>query len=570
MQGNEYELIGELLKKNGFATSENIDKALQQQKKVRKKIGELLIEMNALTEVNFLSTLSAQIGVTVVDKEALFSPNSDMVRLIPEPFAREYGVLPLAKKDNGLEVAMKDPENITIVDNLRKLVQCEVIPLLASHSALEQAIKRAYDALTKSGEVDTVLSGLDYELQSDDLTSGLDMEAFKKDIDDAPIVKLVNIILHEALKERATDIHIEPGQKDIRIRYRVDGALQEIMNAPLKSHNGVVSRIKILAKLNIAESRLPQDGRFTIKLPDREVDVRVSILPTVLGEKIVMRLLDKMTFNYKLASLGFEEHDRMLFEKAINTPYGIVIIAGPTGSGKSTTLYSALQEILSTEDNIITVEDPVEYQIDGISQVAVNEKVGLTFGTTLRSVLRQDPDKILIGEIRDHETADIAMKFALTGHLVFTTLHANDTVSTITRLIDIGVQPFLVGSSVVMVMAQRLVRKICPDCKAPYTPTDKELLLLNLRGEDLKRPLFAGKGCGKCRKTGYYGRIGIFEVMAVSKEIRRVIFENGDQEKIRAVALAEHMKTLRVSALEKLFAGVTTVKEVLNNTVEEF
>ncbi|MBL8026983.1 MAG: Flp pilus assembly complex ATPase component TadA, partial [Fibrobacteres bacterium] len=547
-----------------------IDKALQQQKKVRKKIGELLVEMNALKEVDLLSTLSHQIGVALADKESLFSPNADMVRLIPEPFAREYGVLPLSKKDNGLEVAMKDPENITIVDNLRKLVQCEVLPLLASHIDLEQAIKRAYDAQTKSGEVDTVLSGLDFEMPSEDLTNGLDMEEFKKDIEDAPIVKLVNIILHEALKERATDIHIEPGQKEIKVRYRVDGALQEIMNAPLKSHSGVVSRIKILSKLNIAESRLPQDGRFTIKLPDREVDVRVSILPTVLGEKIVMRLLDKMTFNYKLANLGFEDHDRVLFEKAINTPYGIVIIAGPTGSGKSTTLYSALQEILSTEDNIITVEDPVEYQINGISQVAVNEKVGLTFGTTLRSVLRQDPDKILIGEIRDHETADIAMKFALTGHLVFTTLHANDTVSTITRLIDIGVQPFLVGSSVVMVMAQRLVRKICPDCKAPYTPTDKELLLLNLRGEDLKKPLYAGKGCGKCRKTGYFGRIGIFEVMAVSKEIRQVIFDNGDQEKIRAVALAQHMKTLRVSALEKLFAGVTTVKEVLNNTVEEF
>jgi len=569
MQGNEYELLGELLRKSGFITVPQIEKALAQQQKVKKKLGEILMDMNALSEDNLLSTIAAQIGVPMVDKEALFNPDLSLCRLIPEPFAREYGVLPLSRKNNILSVAMSDPENITILDNLKKLVKAEVRPLLAGKSAVMQAVKRAYDAIAKTGEVDTVLSGLDFELKDEDLTSGLDMEAVKKEIDDAPIVKLVNIILHEALKERATDIHIEPGNKDIRVRYRVDGALQEVMNAPLKSHNGVVSRIKIMSKLNIAESRLSQDGRFTIRLPDREVDVRVSILPTVMGEKIVLRLLDKVTFDFKLSKLGFGEQDHVLFERAINMPYGIVLISGPTGSGKSTTLYSAIQEILSTEDNIVTVEDPVEYQVQGISQVAVNEKIGLTFGNTLRSILRQDPDKILIGEIRDAETADIAMKFALTGHLVFSTLHANDTVSTITRLIDIGVAPFLAGSSLVLVMAQRLVRKICPDCKAPYTPTDKEMLLLNLSPEERKKPFFAGKGCGKCRKTGYYGRTGIFEVMPVTKEIRKVIFDNGNQEQIRTVALSQNMKTLRVSAMEKLFEGVTTVKEVLKTTVGE-
>jgi len=484
-------------------------------------------------------------------------------------------VLPLCRRGSAIDVAMIDPENITILDSLKKLVKAEVRPLLAGKEAVQQAIKRAYEAIAKSGEVDTVLSGLDFELKAEDLSeadlaAGLDMEAVRKEIDDAPIVRLVNIILNEALKERATDIHIEPLEKEMRIRYRVDGALEEAMNAPIKSHHGVVSRIKIMSKLNIAESRLSQDGRFTIRLPDREVDVRVSILPTVLGEKIVLRLLDKVTFNFSLSSLGFEEKDHALFERAINTPYGIILISGPTGSGKSTTLYAAIQEILSPEDNVVTVEDPVEYQVPGIAQVAVNEKIGLTFGNTLRSVLRQDPDKILIGEIRDHETADIAMKFALTGHLVFSTLHANDTASTITRLVDIGVAPFLVGSSLVLVMAQRLVRKICPECRAPYKPTDKELMLLNLKEEDRKRAVFAGKGCGKCRKTGYFGRTGIFEVMPITKEIRQIIFENGNQERIRAVALKEHMKTLRASALEKLFAGVTTVKEVLKTTVEDF
>lgn len=575
MQNNEYELLGELLKKAGFVTIAQVEKAMAQQQKVKKKLGEILMDMNAVTEEDLLSTLGGQMGVPLADKEALFSPDLGLVRLIPEPFAREYGVLPLSKKDNILFVAMSDPENITILDNLKRLVKSEVGPLLAGQMAVQQAIKRAYEAIAKSGEVDTVLSGLDFELKAEDLSeadlaAGLDMAAIKKEIEDAPIVRLVNIILNEALKERATDIHIEPLDKEMRIRYRVDGALQEAMNAPLKSHHGVVSRIKIMSKLNIAESRLSQDGRFTIRLPDREVDVRVSILPTVLGEKIVLRLLDKVSFNFNLSNLGFEEKDHALFERAINTPYGIVIISGPTGSGKSTTLYAAIQEILSPEDNIVTVEDPVEYQVSGIAQVAVNEKIGLTFGNTLRSVLRQDPDKILIGEIRDHETADIALKFALTGHLVFTTLHANDTVSTITRLVDIGVAPFLVGSSLVLVMAQRLVRRICPECKAPYAPTEKELLLLNLKAEDRKKPLFAGKGCGKCRKTGYFGRTGIFEVMPLTREIRKIIFDNGNQEQIRAVALAQNMKTLRVSALEKLFAGVTTVKEVLKTTVEDF
>jgi type IV pilus assembly protein PilB len=569
MQHNEFDLLGEILVKNEVITRKQIDKALAQQKKVRKKIGEILMDMDAITEDKLVRTLSEQIGIPIVDREALHNIDLDMVKLIPEPFAREYCVVPLRKKENTLEVAMNDPENITILDNLKKLVRCEIKPYLAGRAAVDAAIKRAYDAVAKSGEVDNVLSGLDFEIKQEDLGEGLDMEAVKKEVDDAPIVRLVNIVLNEALKERATDIHLEPQEKEIVIRYRVDGALQEAMNAPLKSHHGVVSRIKIMARLNIAESRLAQDGRFTIRLPDRDVDVRVSILPTVFGEKIVLRLLDKVTFDFRLTYLGFEKEDLALFDRAINQPYGIILISGPTGSGKSTTLYSALREIQSPEDNIVTVEDPVEYRMQGISQVAVNEKIGLTFANTLRSILRQDPDKILIGEIRDHETADIAMKFALTGHLVFSTLHANDTASTITRLIDIGVPSFLVGSSLILVMSQRLVRKICPECKEEYKPTEKERRLLNLREEDLKRTFYHGKGCGKCRKTGYFGRTGIFEIMPVTADVRRVIFDNGDQEQIRRAAVAQNMKTLRHNVIEKLFSGATTVREVLKSTVED-
>jgi type II secretory ATPase GspE/PulE/Tfp pilus assembly ATPase PilB-like protein len=464
---------------------------------------------------------------------------------------------------------MTDPEDVSTLDQVAKLVGAEVKPLLCGRQSVSDAIDKAYDALRTSGEVDTVMSDLEYEI--DDAISAEDVDLSDEAIaaSDAPIVKLVSIMLMNAIRDRATDIHIEPRAQGVVVRNRIDGALVKAMTAPIKSHSGIVARIKVMSKLNIAESRLPQDGRFTIKLPDRSVDVRVSILPGVLGEKIVMRLLDKGFFELDLPRLGFSEQDLHIFRKSISLPYGIIIISGPTGSGKSTTLYSALSEIKSEEDNIVTVEDPVEYQMDGITQVATNEKINLTFASALRSILRQDPDKVLIGEIRDRETADIAMKFALTGHLVFTTLHANDTASTITRLIDIGVAPFLAGSSVALVMAQRLVRAICQECKAPYTPTPLECELLGLSEEERKRPFYAGKGCAHCKQTGYYGRTGIFELMPVTGDIQKLIFENANQQQIKAAALAQNMRSLRHSALEKLFAGVTSVHEVLKRTVEE-
>ncbi len=562
------EPIGQILIKKRKVTQAQVEEALQKQKTVRRKLGELLVLAQALAEEDVLESLSQQIDIPLADRRLLQTPSLDLVRLVPEPFARENGLLPLRKHEGRVEAAMADPEDLATIDNLKRLVKADIVPLLAGRASIESSIAKAYESIRKTGEVDTVLSGLEFEIRDAEGGETVDL-SLQKDVDDAPVVKLVNLMLTQALKDRATDIHVEPGTDRITVRYRVDGALIVAMTAPLKSHPGVISRIKIMSKLNIAETRLPQDGRFSLRLADREVDVRVSILPSVLGEKIVMRLLDKGFFDLSLANLGFEPQDLALFKRAIRHPYGIIVISGPTGSGKSTSLYSAVKEIKSVEDNIVTVEDPVEYQMEGITQVAANDAIGLTFGNSLRSILRQDPDKVLIGEIRDRETADIALKLALTGHLVFTTLHANDAPSTITRLVDIGVPSFLAGSSLVLVMAQRLVRKICGDCKEAYQPTPEEWEQLGAGAEAKGHTLYRGKGCPKCRETGYYGRIGIFELMTVGRPIRKLILAGADQEAIRQEALAQGMRTLRRSALDKLFAGVTSLHEVLKTTVEE-
>ncbi|NMD12656.1 MAG: type II/IV secretion system protein, partial [Candidatus Cloacimonetes bacterium] len=373
-----------------------------------------------------------------------------------------------------------------------------------------------------------------------------------------------------AIKSGATDIHIEPLVKNTRVRYRVDGALREVMTPPIGMHPGVISLIKVMSKLNIAERRLPQDGHISLKTSLKSVDVRVSITPTVLGEKVVMRLLDKGEFGFMLSTLGFEQEDMDIFSRIIRRPYGIIIVSGPTGSGKSTTLHAALKEIQDIETNIITVEDPVEYRLEGITQIETKEQIGLTFGSALRSVLRQDPDIVLIGEIRDEETADIAIKFSLTGHLVFTTLHANDAPSTVTRLIDIGIKPYLVGSSLSLVMAQRLVRKICPNCISDYKPTDQEISDCGLTPEEAANIDFKlGRGCVHCNNTGFAGRIGIFELLTVNPEIRRLIYEGANQDLIRDAALKAGMRTLHDAAIEKMKRGITTIREVIKMTIVE-
>jgi type IV pilus assembly protein PilB len=565
----QMERLGEILVRDGRIVRDQLEEALKRQKEVGKRIGEVLIEMGYLSEQEVIKALGEQGGYVAVDEERLVGADIEAVRLVPELFAREYHVLPIERTDSVVTVAMSDPDDIVAVDNLRKLTGLTIQPQIAATSAIDRAIDTHFKEIRKSGEVDQVLEGLDFVIETD-TDDDLDINRLKREVDDAPIVRLVNILLTEAIKERATDIHVEPMEDRLVVRYRIDGVLQEVMTPPKQSQMGIISRIKIMSKMNIAERRLPQDGRFTMKTGEKEVDVRVSVLPTTFGEKIVMRLLDKSTFSLTLENLGFEQDMLRVFRRWILMPYGMIIISGPTGSGKSTTLYAALNEIRSMEDNITTVEEPVEYQLDGINQVNVNTDIGLSFGAALRHIVRQDPDKLLIGEIRDAETADVAVKFSLTGHLVFSTVHANDAPSTITRLLDIGVPRYLVGSCLNLVMAQRLVRTICKHCKEEYKPSDEELERLRLERKQIPNgKLSRGKGCAYCRQTGYYGRTGIFEILEVRRPVRRVIYDGGNEDDIRAISEEVGMITLRDSALRKLFDGKTSAHEILRSTVDD-
>lgn len=563
--------LGEILLEAGHVTEEQLKEALEKAPDDGLRIGEALVALGYATEENVYQGLAKQNNVRFFSNEELLESKEDVVRMIPEEFALENTLIAAQQEDGKVWVAMEDPDDIIAIDNLQKIAEDEVkVEVgMAAPQGIRHAIDQLYIRIRKQRETKEVIGDLHFFAESEEGEEGLvDMtDAAKKE--DAPIIKLVNMIISEALKERSTDIHIEPKEDNVLVRYRIDGVLGDVMEPPKNAHNGIVARIKIIAKLNIAEKRLPQDGRFTIRTKDREVDVRVSILPTVNGEKVVMRLLDKGTFGFTLSTLGFEDHQHKIFKRNIIKPYGMIIISGPTGSGKSTTLYSSLREIMSEEDNITTVEDPVEYHLDGINQVQVKPRIGLTFASSLRSILRQDPDRLLIGEIRDEETADIAVKFSLTGHLVFSTVHANDAPSTITRLIDIGVPPFLAGSSLLLVMAQRLVRTICPHCKEEYTPKDTEFEYLDISDEDREAVTwYHGRKCVHCRNTGYHGRTGIFELLTVSAEIRRLIFENASQDEIRDTAIEEGMQTLREHAIDKAKRGITTLAEILRVTTE--
>jgi len=563
--------IGEILLHQGRITEEQLRKCLNEQRFKKEKLGQLLVSMGFAVEDDVVWALAQQMGLDYVLPDRLLETHEAIVGLVPEVFAKQHLVIPISATDSTLHVAMADPDDIVAIDSLQKLTGRSIDVAIASRSSILGAIEQLYVRIRKTEEVTEVMGDLQFFAEADSEDEGLvDMSRADMTIDDAPIVKLINVMLSEALKERATDIHVEMQDTHVSIRYRIDGVLQEVMSPPKTAHPGLISRLKILSRLNIAEKRLPQDGRFTIKAPGKEVDVRVSILPTVNGEKVVLRLLDKTGFAMTLETLGFEADMLKIFRRWIIQPYGMLIISGPTGSGKSTTLYASLKEIKNPADNLTTVEDPVEYHLDGINQVQVKAGIGLTFSAALRSILRQDPDKLLIGEIRDPETADIAVKFSLTGHLVFTTLHANDAPSTITRLIDIGVPPFLVGSCLNLVMAQRLVRRICLKCKTPYEATRDELEILELdneRGRNMK--FYRGKGCVHCRNTGYYGRIGIFEMLEMRQNIRRLVFNNANQEDIRELAMKQGMITLREAGITKIQQGITTIQEVLRSTVTE-
>ncbi len=562
----QFSKLGEILVHNGYATQEQVKEGLIKQANFGLKVGEALVKMGYLTEKNLLQALHQQLDLDIVDENSLMELSADTVSLIPEPFAVQNRVIALRADGDTVVVATTDPENILVIDSLKKILQKNVKTVLIADTTLTDTLEKYYKTIRTTSQVEDAVGGFEF-VAVDDEENEINVDKSSADAD-APVVKLLNLIITEAIKSNTTDIHIEPLLKCTRVRFRIDGALREVMNPPIGMHPGIISLVKVMSKLNIAERRLPQDGHISLKTSIKSVDVRVSITPTVWGEKVVMRLLDKGDFGFTLTTLGFDEENLTIFKNWIRRPYGIIIVSGPTGSGKSTTLHAALKTIQDIETNIVTVEDPVEYRLEGITQIEAYEKIGLTFGAALRSVLRQDPDVVLIGEIRDEETADIAIKFSLTGHLVFTTLHANDAPSTVTRLIDIGIPSYLVGSSLNLVMAQRLMRKICKHCKTDYVPKPDEIKNAGISEEDAKTIKFKiGAGCVHCDNTGYAGRTGIFEMLQVNSEVRKLIFEGANQDLIREKALQNGMQTLHESAMKKMCNGETSIKEVVKMTV---
>jgi len=564
----QFQKIGDILVHQKIITSEQLENALTEQKSTKDKLGNTLITQGTITEEELVNAYSMQCGHRSITKDEMLKIDQSIVSLLPEDFAKENNVLALSKKDNYLAIAMEDPEDLSTLDSIRKLTNLSPEILVAGRSSIKDALESLYDKVKKSGEVESAISKISIIRGDEEDGDELDLGSENVSAEDAPFVKLVNLMLTEAIKEGSTDVHIEPGRDTVNVRIRIDGVLITIMSPPINSLNGMVTRIKILSKLNIAEHRLPQDGRMKIKTDSKEIDVRVSILPTVHGEKVVLRLLGSGGKTLTLTNLGFPDDKLKVFRKWINQPYGMVIISGPTGSGKSTTLYASLMEIQSEGINITTVEDPVEYQIPGINQVQMHDDIGLNFSSSLRSILRQDPDVLLIGEIRDEETADIAVKFALTGHLVFSTVHANDAPSTIARLLDLGIPPFLLGSSLNLIMAQRLIRTIDENEKEEYTPDKNEIDRVGLSNEkNLK--YYKGKPSASNHNTGYKGRTAIHEILEITTDMRKLIYDNASQLEMRKLAIKNGMTPLREAGLEKIKNGSTTIQEILRATVEE-
>mgnify|MGYP001109121504 FL=1 len=566
----QFEKIGDILIHEGIIDQSQLSEALEYQKIKKGKIGHILLGKGYITENSLASAFSMQLGFKMISGEDLLNSDEDVVSLLSEDFSKENLVIAVKKTDTTVILAMEDPENLEVIDSVKKMTNLKPEVHVASKSDIENALVNLYDRINKSGQIQDAISNISIVSGDEEDGDELDLATEEVSAEDAPFVKLVNLMLMEAIKEDSSDIHIEPGRVEVTVRIRIDGVLIKIMSPPMTSLNGIVTRIKILSKLNIAEHRLPQDGRMKIKTATREIDVRVSILPTVHGEKVVLRLLGSGEKTLTLTNLGFPENKLKVFRNWISKPYGMVIISGPTGSGKSTTLYAALQEIQSETINITTVEDPVEYQVPGINQVQIHDTIGLNFSASLRSILRQDPDVLLIGEIRDEETANIAVKFSMTGHLVFTTVHANDAPSTIMRLLDLGIPPFLLGASLNLIMAQRLIRTIDPDHKEKYTPTDKELKRINFPKDKIKSTQFyTGIPDRSNHNTGYKGRTAIHEILEVDRHMKQLIFDNSNQNEIFEAARKNGMTPLRNAAIEKLIVGTTTVAEVIRATVED-
>ena len=559
--------IGLKLLEARLITPEALQKAQQQVKTGGGNITAALIKIGALAENELTKFLGDLYGVPSIDLSN-FTPDPMVSKLIPSDVANKFQVVPVAKSGRKLQVAMANPSNIFAIDDIKFITGCEVQPMVAPEAAIKKAIDKAYDS---AASFENVMKGMEDEIEviEEQIDEGPD-PSILGEAEQAPVVKLVNSLISDAVRKGASDIHIEPYEKALRVRFRIDGTLYEMMSPPFRMKPAIISRLKIMAELDIAERRVPQDGCIKIRIVGRTIDLRVSSLPTIFGEKIVMRILDKGNLNIDLNKLGFQEQALTDFNRAIAMPYGMVLVTGPTGSGKTTTLYSALSKINTPEVNIMTAEDPVEYNLDGINQVLVNDDVGLSFAAALRSFLRQDPNIIMVGEIRDIDTGSIAVKAALTGHLVLSTLHTNDAPSTINRMVDMGIEPFLVASSTNLIMAQRLLRRICGSCKTDVRLHPEVLRELGVSDEDAKNAAFKeGKGCVDCNNTGYKGRLGVYEVMPITAKIRDLILDRASVSAMKKQAMADGMLTLRMDGLLKLKNGITTAEEVLKETAAD-
>jgi type IV pilus assembly protein PilB len=569
MVKEKYLRLGELLVEEGLITNSQLEKAISVQRKEGSRLGEIIVKLGMVKEEQMVAVLGKQLNIPYVSlSSGMIKPAIDqgLERLIPQDFAFKNTVLPLSRTLRSLTVAMADPLDLILIDNLRKLTGCEINPVIATRTDITKTVEEFYGksamfkkAVEASYDNSPIITEVDIEAQEQELS----LDKLIARAEEAPVVKLVDLIIRQAIDERASDIHIEPFKEKICLRYRIDGRLYEIPPPAKHLHLPIISRIKILSKLDIAEKRLPQDGSFLVRIDERPIDIRVSCIPTIYGEKIVLRLLDRSQVVLDLNRLGFDPKQLELMRKAINSPYGLVFLTGPTGSGKTTTLYAVLNEIKTPTKNILTIEDPVEYKLEGINQVQIKPEIGLTFATALRSFLRQDPDIMLVGEVRDLETAQICIRSALTGHLVLSTLHTNDAPTAITRLMDLGIEPYMLAPSLLMVVAQRLARKLCHNCKEAYEPTVEQRNSAKLKAELIYR----AKSCSDCNNTGFRGRDCIAEVIVVNEQIQDLINQKATFQKIRAVARECGMQTLYESAIKKVEEGITSLEEAISITL---
>ena len=567
--------LGDLLVKEKIITPDQLDRALKAQREQgpNSRLGSTLVHLGFVSDEEVTNFLSRQYGVPAINLQ-YFEIDSSVVKLVPEETAKRYQILPLSRVGASLTIAMVDPTNVFAMDDIKFMTGFNIEPVVASESAIMDAIDKAYGGSSQNGNVDELLASMgdeaDVELQAEQ--EEIDLNELEKSADEAPIVKLVNIVLTDSVKRGASDIHIEPYEKEYRVRFRIDGVLQNIMSPPMKLKDAITSRIKIMAKMDISEKRLPQDGRIMLKMQlggrKKQLDFRVNCLPTLWGEKIVLRLLDKENLRLDMTKLGFEPESLEKFQRAVLKPYGMVLVTGPTGSGKTNTLYSSVSLLNKPDTNIMTAEDPVEFQLHGVNQVQMKESIGLNFAASLRAFLRQDPNVILVGEIRDFETAEIAIKAALTGHLVLSTLHTNGAPETISRLMNMGIEPFLVATAVHLICAQRLIRRICVECREEVPMPPQAKVEAGFTPEEAKTvKIFKGRGCNTCNGTGYKGRAGLYEVMEVDDEIRELILIGASAVELKKKAIERGMITLRRSGLTKVKDGVTTLEEVARETL---